>query len=89
MDGFDKSSCELHVTWLTRAACPVRSLLGDSYAPCTAVHPATKKTIDLLPLKHETGYTIKDQGNNEYLINVCGSVEGKKKFRDKLYTKGK
>ncbi|CAB4017670.1 cation-independent mannose-6-phosphate receptor-like [Paramuricea clavata] len=78
VDGFDKTTCEFHVTWLTRAACPVRSLLDWSNIPCTAIHPATKKTIDLRPLNNSKDgyYEVKDQDGNQYKINVCGSAKG-------------
>ena len=75
VDGFDKTTCELHVTWLTRAACPVRSLIGDSFSPCTAIHPATKKIIDLGAL-NKTIPHVKDQNHNDYIINVCGVAKG-------------
>ena len=78
VDGFDRKTCEFHVTWLTRAACPVRSLLGNPYAPCTAVHPATKKLIDLGALSKTDGaWQVKDQHGNDYKINVCGHAKGK------------
>lgn len=73
VDGFDKTTCEIHVTWPTRAACPVRSL-DDSSVPCTAIHPATKKIIDLGALSKTT--SVKDQNKNDYKINVCGKAKG-------------
>ncbi|XP_028412187.1 cation-independent mannose-6-phosphate receptor-like isoform X2 [Dendronephthya gigantea] len=78
VDGFDEDQCTFHVTWTTRAACPVRSLLGGYSNPkCTAIHPATRKTIDLNPLKKFDSYTVEDEKNGDkYLINICAPARG-------------
>ncbi|XP_028411568.1 cation-independent mannose-6-phosphate receptor-like [Dendronephthya gigantea] len=78
VDGFDKDQCTFHVTWTTRAACPVRSLLGDYSNPnCTAIHPATRKAIDLSQLKNTKSYTVVDEKNGDtYFINICARAKG-------------
>ena len=75
-DGFDDETCIFHFTWVTKAACPVRGLAASSAGNrnCTAVHPATMKSIDLRKLFKSEGYTLKDHSGTIYKLTVCGDL---------------
>ncbi|XP_042211767.1 cation-independent mannose-6-phosphate receptor-like isoform X2 [Homarus americanus] len=67
----ETETCEYVFNWLTPVACPRHMAIGSS---CKVVDPLYKYQYDLNPLRNsEKDYKISD-GENDYLINLCGPL---------------
>ncbi|KAL0967415.1 hypothetical protein UPYG_G00251950 [Umbra pygmaea] len=65
--------CVYTFVWFTAAACPLDS---SQHGDCTVSNPATGHVFDLKQLSKDGGYTVYDNQNKMFRLNVCGEVTG-------------
>ncbi|GAB1599449.1 cation-independent mannose-6-phosphate receptor-like [Argonauta hians] len=71
---FVERNCEHHFLWLTREACPLTNKTS-SHNNCRVTDQATGITFDLSRLRKSQGYTVSDQKEHSFQLNICGNVE--------------
>uniref|UniRef100_A0A6Q2XKG2 Insulin-like growth factor 2 receptor n=1 Tax=Esox lucius TaxID=8010 RepID=A0A6Q2XKG2_ESOLU len=63
--------CVYTFMWFTAAACPLNS---SQHGGCQVSNPATGHLFDLNGLSQKGGYTVFDDQNKMFRLNVCGDV---------------
>ncbi|KAJ8009057.1 hypothetical protein DPEC_G00084890 [Dallia pectoralis] len=63
--------CVYTFVWFTAAACPLNS---SQHGDCRVSNPATGHLFDLNSLSQKDGYTVYDDKNKMFRLNVCGDM---------------
>ncbi|XP_036361842.1 cation-independent mannose-6-phosphate receptor isoform X1 [Octopus sinensis] len=68
-----ESKCEHHFLWVAREACPLNQIPSHNDT-CSVTDESTGVSFDLSQLKKSKGYTISDQKEHSFQLNICGAV---------------
>ncbi|CAK8672502.1 unnamed protein product [Clavelina lepadiformis] len=67
-------SCNVQMTWVTRAACPLKKQHTGETSSCTAVNPNTRHEFNMSALASDTYHEVHAPDGRIFHINICKDV---------------